>query len=85
MSILTTDPPKGQPGAAAPILHSVEHGHAHGAHDHRGASRRALAIVLALTVGFTVVEVVGGVLEDESRELLQAFFRQRRARTADPE
>ena len=62
MSILTTEPPKGQPGPAAPILHSVEHGHAHGAHDHRGASRRALAIVLALTVGFTVVEVVGGVL-----------------------
>jgi cobalt-zinc-cadmium efflux system protein len=40
----------------------VEHGHAHGAHDHRGASRRALAIVLALTVAFTVVEVVGGLL-----------------------
>jgi cobalt-zinc-cadmium efflux system protein len=40
----------------------VEHGHAHGAHDHRGASRHALAIVLALTIGFTIVEVVGGVL-----------------------
>ena len=39
----------------------MEHGHAHGAHDHRGASRRALAIVLALTVAFTVVEVVGGL------------------------
>jgi cobalt-zinc-cadmium efflux system protein len=38
------------------------HGHAHGAHDHRSASRRALVIVLALTVGFTVVEVVGGIL-----------------------
>jgi cation diffusion facilitator family transporter/RNA polymerase sigma factor (sigma-70 family) len=33
-----------------------------GAHDHRKASRRALAVVLALTVGFTVVEVVGGIL-----------------------
>jgi len=31
-------------------------------HDHRGASRRALTIVLALTVGFTVVEVVAGRL-----------------------
>lgn len=40
----------------------VEHDHAHGAHDHRKASRRALAVVLALTVGFTVVEVVGGIL-----------------------
>jgi cobalt-zinc-cadmium efflux system protein len=37
------------------------HDHAH-AHDHRGASRRALTIVLALTVGFTVVEVVAGRL-----------------------
>jgi len=31
------------------------------------------------------MSTLGGVLEDESRELLQAFFRQRRARTADPE
>jgi cobalt-zinc-cadmium efflux system protein len=31
-------------------------------HDHRAASRRALVGVLALTVGFTVVEVVGGFL-----------------------
>jgi cobalt-zinc-cadmium efflux system protein len=37
------------------------HDQAH-AHDHRGASRRALTIVLALTVGFTVVEVVAGRL-----------------------
>jgi cobalt-zinc-cadmium efflux system protein len=34
--------------------------HAH-AHDRRGASRRALEIVLALAVGFTVVEIVGGI------------------------
>ena len=32
------------------------------AHDHRAASRRALATVLALTVVMTVVELVGGVL-----------------------
>jgi cobalt-zinc-cadmium efflux system protein len=32
------------------------------AHDHRQASRRALTIVLVLIAGFTVVEVVGGVL-----------------------
>lgn len=44
-----------------PVSHP-EHRHAHGHEDHRGASRRALAIVLALTVGFTVVEVVGGIL-----------------------
>src|SRR6185295_4749116 len=64
LSILTT------PGAAGRRLicrrraysPGVEHGHAHGAHDHRGASRRALTIVLALTVGFTVVEVVAGRL-----------------------
>lgn len=31
-------------------------------HDHRGASRRALSLVLALAVGFTVVEIVGGIL-----------------------
>jgi len=36
--------------------------HAGHAHDHRGASRRALATVLVLTIGFTVVEVVGGFL-----------------------
>ncbi|HET9288134.1 MAG TPA: cation diffusion facilitator family transporter [Gaiella sp.] len=41
--------------------------HAHGgrhdhAHDHRSASRRALGTVLALTVGVTAVEVVGGFL-----------------------
>lgn len=32
------------------------------AHDHRSASRRALASVLALTLGVTVLELVGGVL-----------------------
>jgi cobalt-zinc-cadmium efflux system protein len=42
--------------------------HGHGAargghsHDHRSASRRALVAVLGLTVGFTVVEIVGGLL-----------------------
>jgi cobalt-zinc-cadmium efflux system protein len=39
------------------------HGRHHGqAHDHRSASRRALGTVLALTVGVTAVEVVGGFL-----------------------
>jgi cobalt-zinc-cadmium efflux system protein len=37
----------------------VAHGHDHDVH---GASRRALAIALALTATFAVVEVVGGVL-----------------------
>ena len=37
----------------------MAHGHDH---DVRGASRRALAIALAITATFTVVEVVGGVL-----------------------
>jgi cobalt-zinc-cadmium efflux system protein len=35
--------------------------HAHD-HDVRGASRRSLAVALALTAAFTVVELVGGVL-----------------------
>ncbi|HZC19269.1 MAG TPA: cation diffusion facilitator family transporter [Rubrobacteraceae bacterium] len=38
-----------------------EHPH-DGGHDHGQADRRALAIVLALTAAFTVVEVVGGLL-----------------------
>ena len=36
-----------------------EHDHGHGA---SGGNRRALAIVLALTASFTVVEIVGGLL-----------------------
>jgi cobalt-zinc-cadmium efflux system protein len=55
-------------------------GHDHRGHDHRGASRRALAIVLALTVGFTVVEVVAGfftgslaVLADAGHMLSDTF------------
>lgn len=31
------------------------------------------------------LSTIGGVLEDESRDLLQSFFKQRRARSADPE
>jgi tRNA(adenine34) deaminase len=31
------------------------------------------------------LSTMGGVLEEESRELLQAFFKGRRARSADPE
>ena len=34
----------------------------HHDHDHGQANRRALATVLALTAGFTVVEIVGGLL-----------------------
>ncbi len=37
------------------------HHHDH-SHDHSNAARRALAIVFALTAGFMVVEVVGGLL-----------------------
>ena len=53
------------PGAYAPFV--TTDAHAHGgrhdhAHDHRSASRRALGTVLALTVGVTAVEVVGGFL-----------------------
>ncbi len=37
--------------------------HGHGAHDHgRGADRRALAIVFALTSTFVVAEVIGGLV-----------------------
>ena len=47
--------------------HHADHGqHAHGGHgphDHgRGADRRALTIVFALTAAFTVAEVVGGLV-----------------------
>ena len=34
----------------------------HHEHDHGEGNRRALAIVLALTAGFTVVEIAGGLL-----------------------
>ena len=53
------------PGAYAPFVTTEAHAHgAHHAHDHdhRSASRRALGTVLALTVGVTAVEVVGGFL-----------------------
>ena len=42
--------------------HTHRHAHHGHAHDHRSASRRALLAVLVLTLAFTVVEVVGGVL-----------------------
>ncbi len=48
--------------------HHGDHGHAHGPHDHgahdhgRGADRRALAIVFALTSAFVAAEVVGGLI-----------------------
>jgi len=43
--------------------HHDNHGHAHGDHDHgRGADRRALAIVFALTSAFVVAEVIGGLV-----------------------
>lgn len=45
-----------------PHAQSHASGHRPHGHDHRGASRRALALVLALTVTFTAVEVVGGLL-----------------------
>jgi cobalt-zinc-cadmium efflux system protein len=45
--------------------------HAHG-HDHRSGSRRALSAVLALTVGFTLVEVAGGLLTDSLALLADA-------------
>ena len=53
----------GRHAYALPVSHSHESAamHRH-AHDHRAASRRALAAVLALTVAMTVVEVFGGVL-----------------------
>jgi cobalt-zinc-cadmium efflux system protein len=39
----------------------VAHAHEH-PHEKRGESRRALTVVLAMTAGFTVAEVVGGLL-----------------------
>ena len=41
--------------------HHGDHGHTHGDHG-RGADRRALAIVFALTSTFVVAEVLGGLL-----------------------
>jgi cobalt-zinc-cadmium efflux system protein len=39
------------------VAHAPEH-----PHEKRGESRRALSVVLVMTAGFTVVEVVGGLL-----------------------
>lgn len=44
----------------------------HHAHDHRSGSRRALLWVLALTLGFTVVEVAGGIWTDSLALLADA-------------
>jgi cobalt-zinc-cadmium efflux system protein len=41
------------------VAHAHEHPHPEGT---RGKNRRALAVVLALTASFTVIEVVGGLL-----------------------
>lgn len=42
--------------------HGDGHGHSHGPGAYRGADRRALAIAAALTSGYMVAEVVGGLL-----------------------
>ncbi|MEO8243424.1 MAG: cation diffusion facilitator family transporter [bacterium] len=43
--------------------HDHDHDHDHGGHDHaKGASSRALAITLALTIGFLLAEVIGSWL-----------------------
>ena len=47
-------------------------GQGHHGHDHRAASRRALTIVLVLTVGFTVVEIAGGFLTESLALLADA-------------
>jgi cobalt-zinc-cadmium efflux system protein len=45
------------------VAHPHHEDHGHGAHDHgRGADRRALAIVFALTSTFVVAEVIGGLV-----------------------
>lgn len=49
------DPGHDHPGHGNPVP-------GHASHDHRSASRRALLVVLGLIVGFTVVEVAGGIL-----------------------
>jgi cobalt-zinc-cadmium efflux system protein len=41
-------------------------------HDHRDASRRALTAALALTAGYTIVEVVGGLLTESLALLADA-------------
>ena len=65
--------------AIPPILLGVSETHTHThpgrhrhVHDHRSASRRALLIVILLTLIFTVVEVVGGVLTDSLALLADA-------------
>lgn len=47
-------------------------GHDHGGHDHTQASRRALAIALAINTAFLVVEVGGAVLADSLTLLADA-------------
>ncbi|MBA3473435.1 MAG: cation transporter, partial [Rubrobacter sp.] len=45
------------------MAHPHHDDHGHGDHDHgRGADRRALAIVFALTSAFVVAEVIGGLV-----------------------
>jgi cobalt-zinc-cadmium efflux system protein len=58
-----------------PLVVATSHGHGHGhrhAHDHRSAPRRALLVVLGLTLAFTVVEVVGGIFTDSLALLADA-------------
>jgi cobalt-zinc-cadmium efflux system protein len=45
---------------SAPHVHTAAQLQPH-AHDHRSASRRALVLVLALTIAFTAVEIAGGL------------------------
>jgi len=55
------------------VATSHGHGHRHGhAHDHRSASRRALLVVLGLTLAFTLVEVAGGIFTDSLALLADA-------------
>jgi cobalt-zinc-cadmium efflux system protein len=67
-------------GTYPPLVSHDGHHPGGAAHDHRRASRRALTIVLALTIGFTVVEVVAGfftgslaVLADAGHMLSDTF------------
>jgi cobalt-zinc-cadmium efflux system protein len=48
-------------GMSGVHAHAGTQVHSHG-HEHRTGSRRALLAVLALTIGFTAVEVTGGLL-----------------------
>ena len=49
-------------------------------HDHRAASRRGLTTALALTGGYLLVEIIGGLIANSETNAVHAFIRRARDR-----